>query len=168
MDRDSNIDLDVRSMSVLSDSEIAALARLKVSDWQEIKGGSFKESLQAWQENKTDFLLGFCFFISDEPVGMVLFKRPPLSPDWVSKDSATIHGLKIATPWQRQGLGHKAFSLAVDQLRLEWPTVSVLMLGVDSDNEAALAVYRAYGMADSGPIFRGNAGLENRFEISLR
>jgi len=39
MDTELIIDLDVRNMSVLSDSEIASLARLKVSDWQEIKGG---------------------------------------------------------------------------------------------------------------------------------
>jgi len=96
---------------------------------------------------------------------MTLFKRPPLSPGWVSKDSATIHGLKIATPWQRRGPGHKAFSLAVNQLKHTWPTVSTLMLGEDSDNEAALAVYREYGMIDSGLIFKGNDGLDNRFEI---
>jgi len=143
MDTDSSIDLDVCNMSVLSDSEIASLARLEVSDWQEIKGGSFTESIQAWEDNKTDFLLGFCFLISDEPVGMTLFKRPPLC------------------------LGHKAFSLAVKQLKHTWPTVSTLMLGVDSDNEAALAVYRGYGMIDSGPIFKGNDGLENRFEMRL-
>ena len=116
MDTELIIDLDVRNMSVLSDSEIASLARLKVSDW-------------------------------------------------VSKDSATIHGLKIATPWQRRGPGHKAFSLAVNQLKHTWPTVSTLMLGEDSDNETALAVYREYGMIDSGLIFKGNDGLDNRFEI---
>jgi len=48
-----------------------------------------------------------------------------------------------------------------------WPETSALMLAVDADNVAAIAVYRAYGMEDSGPIFEGRNGLENRFKVSL-
>lgn len=162
------IELEVRNMLTLSASETRSIGRLKVSDWQEIKGGSFEESLQAWQEDTTGHVLGLCFLVDDEPVGMTLFKRPPLSPTWASKDAATIHGLKITTPWQGRGLGHEAFELGVNQLKLEWPLITTLMLAVDADNDAALSVYRNYGMTDSGPIYEGNAGPENRFFISLK
>jgi len=81
---------------------------------------------------------------------MTLFKQPPLSPSWVAENAATIHGLKIATPWQKQGFGHTAFALAIDALKNEWPLISKLMLAVDADNTAAIAVYRAFGMAQCG------------------
>ena len=164
---ESKICLAIKNLVDFTESEISALSRLEVSEWQEIKGGSFDESVEAWQKDTTGNVLGFCFLIQSDLVGMTLFKRPPLSPSWATADAASIHGLKISTPWQCQGLGHKAFKLAVEQLKVEWPKISKLVLAVDADNDAALAVYRAYGMSESGPIYKGNDGLENRFQIPL-
>lgn len=167
MKTELDIDLGVRNLTALSASEVAALRQLKISEWQEIKGGSFIESLDAWQKGAKDEILGFCFLLESQPIGMTLFKRLPLSPAWASANAATIHGLKIATPWQGKGLGHRAFALAVHSLKKEWPAITTLMLAVDADNAAALAVYRAFGMSDSGSIFEGRNGPEHRLEISL-
>lgn len=167
MKPDLDNDLDVCNLTLLSASHFATLAQLQITPWQEIKGGSFTESLEAWHQGDRDQVLGFCFLLNGNPIGMTLFKRPPLSPAWVSANAATIHGLKIAKPWQERGLGHKAFALAVRSLKEEWPTISTLMLGVDTDNVAALAIYRAFGMVDIGPIFEGRYGPEHRLEISL-
>ncbi len=161
-----DFELKVRNLTELSESEIATLGQLEISDWQEVKGGSFTESLDVWRNGSKDQILGFCFLLADQQVGMTLFKRPPLSPDWASENAATIHGLKISTPWQRKGFGHKAFKLAVNHLKKEWPSITSLMLAVDADNAAAMAVYRTFGMTDSGPV-QGTNGLEHRFEISL-
>jgi len=167
MKTNKDIVLDVRDLTMLSAAEIAALGQLSVSAWQEIKGGSFSESVEAWQEGPKNLILGLCFRSQGQPVGMTLFKRPPLSPSWASYNAATIHGLKIASPLQGKGLGHQAFNLAVQSLRETWSDVSELMLGVDADNAAALAVYRAYGMEDSGPIFEGQNGPENRLNLTF-
>jgi len=167
MHADSENKFEVRNLVLLCETELSMLAQLKVSDWQAIKGGSFQESVEAWQKDTTGLVLGLSFLIENRFVGMTLFKRPPLSPSWVSNNAATIHGLKISIPWQGRGLGHKALSVAVAQLKEQWPTITSLMLAVDADNAAALAVYRAFGMTDSGPIHEGNHGLEHRFEISL-
>lgn len=146
---------------------MAVLASLQISEWQEIKGGSFTESLEAWQNGQVDQILGLCFLFENRPVGMVLFKRPPLSPSWVCADAATIHGLKVTSAWQGQGFGHAAFELAIETLKKEWPDVTQLMLAVDADNAAAIAVYRAYGMTECEPVRNGNNGPEFRFEIAL-
>jgi len=42
------------------------------------------------------------------------------------------------------------------------------MLAVDADNTAAIAVYRSFGMDDSGAIYEGRNGPEHRFKISLQ
>jgi len=167
MEVGEDVVLEIRNIHVMSDSEVSALGKLEVSTWQEIKGGSFEESLEAWRQETTDRILGFCFLKGGHPVGMTLFKRPPLSPAWVSTSSASIHGLKISSPWQGKGLGHHAFDLAISHMRIEWPDVNSLMLAVDADNVAALAIYRKFGMSDSGPIHEGNDGLEHRMRIDL-
>ena len=160
-------DLKIRNLAMLSDSEICALGKLEISEWQVIKGASFQESIDAWQNEVSEQVLGFCFVLNDRLVGMVLFKRPPISPSWVPADAATVHGLKISTPWQRHGLGHRAFALAISKLKEQWPDIKTLMLAVDADNAAAIAVYRAYGMTDYEPVRTGNNGPEYRFEVSL-
>ena len=159
--------LELRNLLELTKAQMAALSALKVSDHQEFLGGSFLESLTAWNEGPSSHVLGHCFMSGSEPVGLTLFKRPPLSPDWVPSYAVSLHGLKIATPWQGQGLGQKACRLAIDQLQRDWPASTVLMLAADAENAAALTVYRSMGMTDSGPIFDGNHGLEHRLHLSL-
>ncbi len=167
MKSDTHADLKVRNLTLLSESELGTLATLEVTNWQEIKGGSFKESLDAWQSGPSEQILGLGFLLKNNPVGMTLFKRPPLSPSWACANAATIHGLKISLPLQGRRLGHSAFELAVGQLKKEWPEIATLMLAVDADNASALAVYRGFGMIDSGPVFEGPDGAEHRFEISF-
>lgn len=42
-------------------------------------------------------------------------------------------------------MGHCACVLAVNELKREWPAVKKLMLSADTDNSAAVAVYRKPG-----------------------
>ena len=155
--------LVVKSLNEITAAQFAALRALKVSEHQEVLGKSFLESITDWEDAPKDEVLGLCFLLGGEPVGLTLFKRPMKSlPQVVS-----IHGLKIATPWQGQGLGHLAFRLAVDHLINAWPEAAILKLAVDAENASALAIYRAFGMTDSGPVFEGPNGSEHRMEISL-
>lgn len=143
------------------------LGALHISERQEFLGGSFAESLEAWHAGPRDQVLGMSIWHSAQPVGMTLFKRPPASPDWVSPNAASIHGLKIASPWQGQGWGHAAFELAMDQLKKDWPAILRLMLAVDAENTLALSIYRSYGMKEIGPVVEGCHGPEHRFAVSL-
>ena len=154
-------------MTDLSDAEVTALTHLEVTHEQEVFGGSFAESVETWRAGPDDKVLGFAFYLHGAPVGMTLFKRPPLSPDWVAADAASLHGLKIALPWQGQGLGHAAFRLSVDAARRHWPGLRRLTLAVDAPNRPALAVYRRYGMTQMGSECAGRQGPEYRLNLSF-
>lgn len=160
-------ELTARTIDALTDAQFAQLALLRVTERQEYLGGSFGESLEAWRAGPRSQVLGICFLLGEVPVGMTLFKRSSQEPEWVPDDAACIHGLKIALPWQGRGLGHRAFALAIDCLCREWPDLRRIMLAVDADNTAALAVYRGFGMEDSGAVFHGNHGPEHRMSAAL-
>lgn len=163
-----DMDLEACNLIELSQRQMELLSQLTVSEWQVIKGGSFTESLDAWRDGPANKVLGLCFLSAGQPVGMVLFKRPPLSPSWASATAATIHGLKITQSFQGRGLGHRSFRLAIQRLKHYWPETTDLMLSVDSDNAAALAVYRACGMVECDTVFEGSECSERRFTLALK
>lgn len=160
-------ELIATSIANLSISKRAALSSLRVSGDQEDLGGTFEASVCEWENANAETLFALAFLIGDDPIGIVLFKRPPSSPYWVQKGDVSLHGLKIDKSRQGKGLGRAAFGLAIDAVGEHWPTVSRLVLAVDAVNEPALAVYRGFGMKDSGPIFRGRVGIEHRLELLL-
>lgn len=156
-------ELSAKDMRDLTDGQFAALRELNVSEYQEVLGKSFLESIDDWENASPGTVLGLCFFFADQPVGLTLFRRSePSGPC-----AASIHGLKIATPWQGRGWGRLAFRLAVENLKKAWPETEKLVLAVDADNAPAIAVYRGFGMNDSGPVFEGPNGKEHRMEITL-
>ncbi len=132
--------LEIVEFSALSNKQRKELAALRVSEQQEIFGGSFSDSINAC-EAEGAALRGWVFAFQDALVGMVVFKRPPLSPDWVAPTDMSIHGLKIDLRWQGNALGKEAFVLAVDAAAQTWPDVKNLVLTVDADNAAALSIY---------------------------
>lgn len=85
--------------------------------------------------------------------------RPPAAP--------SVHGLKIALPWQGRGWGHAGFRLALAHLRRVWPEVRTLELAVDADNAAARAVYLGAGMTDDGLARQGRHGPEYHMRLAL-
>ena len=161
------LDLSIVDMNELKETQFATLRESKVSERQEVLGKSFAESIEDWETAPRDRILGLCFLSEDQPVGLALFSRPQQFSE-PPVPTASIHGLKIAAPWQGRGWGHLAFRLAIDQLQRSWPEIETLKLSVDAENTAAIAVYRTFGMNDSGPVFQGPNGLEHRMEVSLR
>lgn len=153
--------LTVKNIKELTEPEFVALGVLTVSEHQEVLGKSFKESIEDWESAHHDQVLGLCFLYEGQPVGLTLFRKQPAH-------TASIHGLKIATPWQHRGFGHIAFRLAVDQLKVAWPETKLLKLAVDAENTPAVTIYQAFGMTDSGPIFQGPNGQEHHMEFELQ
>lgn len=147
----------------LPPAQAAALRRLRVTDRQAVLGKSFLESITDWENAPPEHVLGLCFILADDPIGLTLFRRHTAQASTVS-----IHGLKIALPWQGRGLGHEAFRRAIEYLRSEWPDTQTLKLAVDAENTPALTIYGAYGMYDSGPIFTGPNGPEHHMVLSLQ
>ena len=159
--------LSIKDCEHLEAPELDALRCLKVSDEQLDFGGSFEETLAVRSDVPSESGRVLCFVLDRIPVGIVALKRPPYSPDWVSKSAVSMHGLKIAGRFQGQGLGKQAFRLAVTRASALWPDAETLVLSVDAANTVALSVYRGLGMSDSGPVFPGRVGMEHRLEIGL-
>ena len=153
-------DLSVKEIGSLTIQQFEALCALQVSDRQAFQGKSFNESLSDWEQAEPGQTLGFCVLSGAGPVGMILFARGPQA-------SASVHGLKIATPWQGRGWGHLAFQLAMAGLRQAWPEITRLSLAVDADNPAALAVYSRFGLKPNGPPRTGKHGPEHHLHMAL-
>ncbi len=155
--------LHVLAMEALSGEQWMELRQLEVSERQEVLGKSFLESIEDWELASKNRVLGLCFLIDQSPVGLVLFRKQ----EGPEVGSISVHGLKIALPWQRQGYGHQAFREAVKYVKRKWPDARMLNLAVDAENKPAVAIYRGFGMADSGPVFDGPNGKEHHMEMSL-
>ena len=155
--------ISLKDLADLSETQFAALRDLRVSDHQEVLGKSFHESIADWENAPQGEALALCVLLDEKPIGMTVFRQPKPRSRKVS-----IHGLKIATPWQRRGFGHCAFRLAVAHMTSAWPDAELLKLSVDAENAPALAIYRGAGMRDSGPVFDGANGKEHRMEVALK
>ncbi|WP_120501246.1 N-acetyltransferase [Roseovarius sp. EL26] len=159
--------LTARKLDGLDPAELQAVEALTITMAQEELGGTFESSVDEWRSGPGETVLGLSFFDGDDPCGLVLLKRPPKSPEWVTPNDISLHGLKITTSHQGRGYGRTAFELAVEAAKQRWPEASGLVLAVDAGNEPALSVYRGYGMADSGPIYRGRIGYEHRLALAF-
>ena len=151
----------------LSDSQHAELAALRISDRDVDYAGTIAKAVDDCRSTPPDRLRGFAVVAADEVVGFVILKRPPASPEWAGADAVTLHGLRIDTRHRGRGLGRAAFAAAIDTARRLWPDARRLVLSVDAGNTAAHGLYVAFGMRDSGPVFRGRIGLEHRLELDL-
>lgn len=163
-----NETLEIVSCSEMSQSQLENVRTLMVSENQVEFGGTFSESLDADLADSSGTVQGYCFLKNGEPMGIVLLKRPPSTADWVPANAVSLHGFKIDMRWQGQGLGGKAFRLAVQAAALRWPEAEQLVLAVDAENTTALAVYRNFSMTDSGPVYAGRIGQEHRLSKDFR
>ncbi len=160
-------ELRLIACSDLREDQIIALRSLEVSNAQREFGGSFDETLQECRSDRDATTLGFGIHKNGIFVGILALKRPPASPDWVQDDAVSLHGLKIDQRWQGQGLGKQALALLVEEAAIAWPKARRLVLSVDAGNAAALALYRGFGMDDSGPAYSGRVGREHRMSLLL-
>ena len=144
-----------------------SIRALKVMEGQEEFGGSFNASMAMREQDLDGKTKALLFFDGVRPVGIVLVKQPPSSPEWARGNIATVHGLKVASGLQGFGHGKEMLLSAIAYVTRVWSDVVVLALSVDADNETAISLYKSIGMRDSGPIYSGRLGKEHRFELQL-
>ena len=162
-----NSGLELKELAQLSGHQVRELKRLKISDQQVEFGGSFKRSIDECLSGSPSTIRGLGILFDSSPMGLVVLKRPPLSPAWASEDMVTLHGLKIDIRWQGKGHGRAAFSGAMALCKSIWPDATQLALSVDAENQVALSLYKSFGMTDSGPLYQGRIGFEHRLQIAL-
>jgi len=159
--------IELRELDRLSARRLCQIRRLSISDRQIEYGGAFETSVDDCIAGSPDSIRGLAILLKDTPIGLVVLKRPPLSPVWASEDTVTLHGLKIDARWQGKGYGKAAFVRTLAVCRTIWPDAKRMALSVDADNAVALALYKSLGMIDSGSVFQGRIGLEHRLHIAL-
>ena len=108
---------------------------------------------------------GFALLAEDIPVAFLLLKRPPVLPAWADEHSATLHALQVDQRAQGKGYGKACLQALPDMARQAWPEIRGLELSVDSENEAAIALYARFGFVDSGEAYRGRIGYERRMGL---
>ena len=140
---------------------------LRVADDQTEFGGSFEGSIASREAEAPYGTQALVLHDRENVVGLVLLRRPPVSPDWAEADMVTLHGFKIDHRHQGRGLGRRAFAAIIDHARARWPDARRLALSVDAGNTAALTLYQSFGMDDTGPIFDGRIGKEHRLTLAL-
>lgn len=159
--------IDIVNCTDLSAAQLESLRALRVSKDQAEFGGTFPHSLEASLAESDGAVQGYCFVTDDIPIGIVVLKRAPATAEWVPETAVSLHGFKIDVRWQGKGLGKAAFRLAVEAAAQKWPDAEQLVLAVDAGNSVALAVYRSFGMTDSGPIYSGRVGQEHRLSMPI-
>jgi len=129
--------------------------------------GDMEGALYTLLHRPSPSVRGFALLSDERPVAFLLLKRPPFLPAWAEADAASLHALQV--DHRLQGRGHgKACLAAIPALALlAWPTIRQLMLSVDADNTAALALYTGQGWIDSGTAYRGRVGFERRLSLVL-
>ena len=162
-----NSGLELKELKQLTGQQIREVKRLEISDQQMEFGGSFKRSIDECLSGSPNSIRGLGILFDSSPIGLMVLKRPPLSPAWASEDMVTLHGLKIDIRWQGKGYGKVAFSGAIAFCTSVWPDAKQLALSVDEENQVALSLYKSFGMTDSGPVYQGRIGLEHRLQIAL-
>ena len=151
-------------LSALQRQQVEAI---EVHPAQKLFSGDIHGALHALGAAAGDAIQGFALVADDIPVAFLLLKRPPFLPTWADEDSASLHALQVDRRCQGQGYGKACLQALPDAARRAWPQIKGLELSVDTDNEAALTLYRQQGWVDSGDAYRGRIGYERRMALAF-
>lgn len=70
-------------------------------------------------------------------------------------DALGLRSFQLDAAWQGRGLGAIAMTVLLADLARRHPQAQRVLLTVNGDNTAALALYRHAGFADSGTLYHG-------------
>jgi len=70
-------------------------------------------------------------------------------------DALGLRSFQLDASWQGRGLAMRAMEALLSDLAQRHPQARRLLLTVNCDNAAALALYRRAGFADSGTLYHG-------------
>lgn len=134
---------------------------------QEDFGGTFEGTLDEFFSCRQDYCHGIAFYQDLNPIGVVLLKVPPESPEWVENGQVSMHGLKLVPALQGIGIGREIFAKTLRIAASRFPRAEELILAVDEENAKAKAVYLAFDPLDSGPVYVGRIGMEHRMNFDI-
>lgn len=151
----------------LTPAQCEQLLDIRVLDEQLPFCGDMESALYTLLHRPSPSVRGFALLEQARPVAFLLLKRPPFLPTWAADDAATLHALQVDHRRQGRGLGRACLTALPDAARQAWPGVRQLMLSVDVDNVAAMALYTRLGWVDRGTGYRGRVGFERCLSLPL-
>ena len=95
--------------------------------------------------------------LGDTPIGYYRIERSArsLTGHDDDADALGLRSFQLDAAWQGRGLGMLALDALLADLAQRHPQAHRLVLTVNCDNSAALALYRRVGFADSGTLYHG-------------
>lgn len=151
----------------LTEQQQAQLLDIQVLASQRPFCGDIDSALYTLLHRPSPSVRGFALLAQGQPVAFLLLKRAPFLAAWAAEDAATLHALQVDRRVQGRGLGTACLAALPAVALGAWPGVRQLMLSVDTDNAAALALYARLGWVDSGNGYRGRNGYERRLSLAL-
>ena len=154
-------------MARATSAELSEISNISMPLEQEDYGGTFRGTIDEFALCHPDDCLCLAYYRESNPIGLVLLKVPPASPEWVQHAQVSMHGLKVAPKIQGTGLGKHIFEESLKLAASRFPDAKELVLAVDATNVRAKAIYLALDPLDSGPVFRGRMGMEHRMRFDI-
>jgi len=95
--------------------------------------------------------------LGDAPIGYYRIERSAYSLTGRDDDADALglRSFQLDAAWQGRGLGAIAMTALLADLAQRHPQAQRILLTVNCDNAAALALYRHAGFADSGTLYHG-------------
>ncbi|MDO1529589.1 GNAT family N-acetyltransferase [Fulvimonas sp. R45] len=95
--------------------------------------------------------------LGDTPVGYYRIERSArgITGRDADADALGLRSFQLDAAWQGRGLGLPALDALLADLALRHPQARRVVLAVNRDNAAALALYLRAGFADSGTLYHG-------------
>lgn len=95
--------------------------------------------------------------LDDAVIGYYRIDRSARSLAGRDRDAEALglRSFQLDAAWQGRGLGTLALDALLADLALRHPQACRIVLTVNCDNAAALALYRGAGFADSGTLYHG-------------
>lgn len=128
---------------------------------QEFSGGDVLELFASLRNSPyPEAVHPFIVAHDDTAIGLFVLREAPALPTWALPDVMTLHNFRIGKEFQRQGYGTATVRTAAQWVAENCPTVSLLMLSVNVENEPAASLYQSCGFRSTGAAFDGRVGRE--------
>ena len=154
----SRIAVSIDAWPAMSRADQDRIRRLAIAPRQVEFAGSTANAVAACDDGDPKQVVGLALRVDGAIVGFVVVKRRDAAPDWASRETAVLSGLRIDAEHQGRGIGSAALPAIADWVREHWTSSTALALTVDEENVAAIRAYAKAGWSEVGERFEGRIG----------
>ncbi|RUV80535.1 GNAT family N-acetyltransferase [Mesorhizobium sp.] len=155
-------------LCAVTSSDQSAIAELVLDLEQEQFAGSVEEVFNELQNSHYPQLEHpFAVVARGFAVGFFILREKQAVPAWAHADVVTLHSFRVCRDHQNKGYGRAGIELAAGWIRQNRPSVTQLMLAVNTQNVLAKTIYFKCGFDDTGTTHSGPIGDQNILTYDL-